>query len=144
MPLQNPRPRKYASAAERQKAYRNRYAAVETRVLPEVAATLDDIAATIDIPRAELVAQMINFALLNRNWKQLGAFGRSITEATERARKPDAFGYWIDSTFDHDTRLYTVVVRDSQSNIVSAPRVFDKKSDFAKLRPIDFDPIDKG
>ena len=138
--LSNPRPRKYANAAERQKAYRARYATEEVRLLPETAATVTSIAAEIDLPKTELLAQMINFALLNRDWRKLGGFGRRTPSVAER--KSDAFGYWVDFAYDRQTRLYTAVVRDANSNIVSLPRTFDKRADFAKLKPADFEPLE--
>lgn len=72
------RPRKYASDAERAKAFRNRYAVGEFRVIPETMATLEAIALEFDVPRTEVVNSMINFALLNRNWFTLGLFGKRL------------------------------------------------------------------
>lgn len=72
------RPKKYASAAERQKAYRSRYEIVEARVIPETAETLSRLAQLLDVPRTEVVNSMINFALLNRNWHTLGLFGKRL------------------------------------------------------------------
>lgn len=72
------RPRKYASAAERQRAYRQRYVIVEARVIPETAATLDKLSELLDVPRTEVLNSMINFALLNRNWHTLGLFGKRL------------------------------------------------------------------
>lgn len=79
------RPRKYASASERQKAYRERYAIVEARVIPETAATLDRLAHELDVPRTEVINSMINFALLNRNWFTLGLFGKRLPYSTNPA-----------------------------------------------------------
>jgi DNA-binding GntR family transcriptional regulator len=72
------RPRKYASAAEKQKAHRLRYVIVEARLIPETAATLDELARLFDVPRTEVVNSLINFALLNRNWHTLGLFGKRL------------------------------------------------------------------
>ena len=72
------RPRKYASAAERQKAYRERYVIVEARVIRETADTLDKLASDLNVPRTEVVNSLINFALLNRNWFTLGLFGKRL------------------------------------------------------------------
>lgn len=72
------RPRKYANAAEKQAAYRARYAVVEARLVPETVETLDRIAEALDVPRTEVVNSMINYALLNRNWFTLGLFGKRL------------------------------------------------------------------
>lgn len=72
------RPRKYANAAEKQAAYRARYAVVEARLVPETLETLDRIAEALDVPRTEVVNSMINYALLNRNWFTLGLFGKRL------------------------------------------------------------------
>lgn len=72
------RPRKYANAAEKQAAYRARYAVVEARLVPETVETLDRIAEALDAPRTEVVNSMINYALLNRNWFTLGLFGKRL------------------------------------------------------------------
>lgn len=75
----NPRPRKYATAAERQAAYRARFAVIETRVKPETAETLERISEETGMVRAELVNQMILFALANRNWYTDPSFTRRLT-----------------------------------------------------------------
>jgi hypothetical protein len=68
----NPRPRKYASAAERQAAYRARFVMIEARLDATTADTLTRLAQSFDIPRAELLVQVIKQGLLARNWTQLG------------------------------------------------------------------------
>lgn len=84
------RPKKYASAAERQKAYRNRYVIVEARVIPETAATLDKLAQLLDVPRTEVLNSMINFALLNHNWHTLGLFGKRLPfNLQPKPQRPD-------------------------------------------------------
>lgn len=85
------RPRKYASAAEKQAAYRNRYTIVEARLVPETAETLDRIAEALDVPRTEVVNSMINFALLNRNWFTLGLFGKRLPYQ----KNPDPLFEWL-------------------------------------------------
>lgn len=72
------RPRKYASASERQSAYRRRYAVVTARVTKETADTLDKLAELLDVPRTEVINSMIIFALLNRNWHTVGLFGKRL------------------------------------------------------------------
>lgn len=83
------RPRKYADDAARQAAYRERYAVIETRVEKETAETLQKIADYLDVPRTEVIASLLKFALLNRNWLQLGLFGKRFAA---RAIYADAKG----------------------------------------------------
>lgn len=64
----NPRPKLYASAAERQAAYRARVNTLEIRLDATTTDTLTRIAQNLDVPRAELIAQVIKHGLLNRNW----------------------------------------------------------------------------
>ena len=52
------RPKKHASAADRQAAYRARGVTIEFRADPQTASTLDGIAATLDVSRAELLLSM--------------------------------------------------------------------------------------
>lgn len=72
------RPRKYASASEKQAAYRDRYAVFEIRLIKETATTLDKLAETLDVSRNEVVNSLINFALLNRSWFTQGLFGKRL------------------------------------------------------------------
>jgi hypothetical protein len=69
---QNPRPRKYASDAERQAAYRARAAEVCVRLEPKTMATLDSIADEIGFSRNELMQSMVKFGLTNRDWRNEG------------------------------------------------------------------------
>lgn len=68
----NPRPKLYASAAERQAAYRERFATIEIRLDPTTADTLTRIAQTLDVPRVAVIEQVIKHGLLNRDWFKLG------------------------------------------------------------------------
>lgn len=77
------RPRKYATASERQAAYRERYGVRQIRLRKETLATIDDIADQLDVPSTEVVASLINFALLNYNWRTLGLFGKRLPHASE-------------------------------------------------------------
>lgn len=43
--------------------------------------TIDDIAAQLDHPSTEVIASLINFALLNYNWRTLGLFGKRLPYA---------------------------------------------------------------
>lgn len=81
------RPRKYASDAEKQAAYRERYAVVSLRLEQETADTLKRIAEYLDVPITEVGASLIKFALLNRNWMQLGLFGKRLPTAYGREFK---------------------------------------------------------
>ena len=72
MTKQNPRPRKYASDAERQAAYRSRAAEVCVRLEPKTMATLDSIADEIGFSRNELMQSMVKFGLTNRDWRNEG------------------------------------------------------------------------
>jgi hypothetical protein len=69
---QNPRPRKYASDAEKQAAYRSRAAEVCVRLEPKTMATLDSIADEIGFTRNELMQSMVKFGLTNRDWRNEG------------------------------------------------------------------------
>lgn len=75
------RPKKYADDAARVAAYKERYAVFEIRTEKEIRDTLDKIADYLDVPRTEVVASMLKFALLNRNWLQLGLFGKRLPHA---------------------------------------------------------------
>jgi len=68
----NPRPKLYASAAERQAAYRERFATIEVRLDPTTVETLTRIAQTLDVPRVAVIEQVIKHGLLNRDWFKLG------------------------------------------------------------------------
>lgn len=83
----NPRPRKYANDAERQEAYRNRYAVFSIRVAPKTAETLEKISAETRITRAEIVNQMILFALVNRDWRMEGQFSKALTTQSQDDRR---------------------------------------------------------
>lgn len=71
--IQNPRPRKYASDADRQKAFRERQAVIQIRVKPETVETFDRIASTLGYSRQEVVYALLMSGLNNnRNWQQTG------------------------------------------------------------------------
>ena len=72
MTKQNPRPRKYASDAEKMKAYRARAAEVCVRLEPKTMTTLDSIADEIGYTRNELMQSMVKFGLTNRDWRNEG------------------------------------------------------------------------
>lgn len=70
------RPRLYASAAERQAAYRERSKVIEIRVTAKVGDTLDRLAEKLDISRNELAYNLIAFALANRDWANAPLYAR--------------------------------------------------------------------
>lgn len=80
----NPRPRKYASASERQAAYRDRAPEVCFRAEAKTVETLDRIAAKNDRSRAELLLSMTKFALANHDWARFGL-----------THKPLPYGYGL-------------------------------------------------
>jgi metal-responsive CopG/Arc/MetJ family transcriptional regulator len=74
----NPRPRKYASNAERQAAFRARNVMVEFRAENKTADTLNKIADEIDVSRSDLVLSMVKFALTNHDWARFGLTHKTI------------------------------------------------------------------
>ena len=74
----NPRPRKYASDAERQAAFRARNVMVEFRAENKTADTLNKIADEIDVSRSDLVLSMVKFALTNHDWARFGLTHKTI------------------------------------------------------------------
>jgi hypothetical protein len=69
------RPALHSSSAARKQAFRAKSHRVDLTVKPETGATLVDIAASLDCSQNELVANLIRFALTNRNWKSMGLMG---------------------------------------------------------------------
>ena len=80
---QNPRPRKYASDAERQAAYRNRASMVEFRADEKTAEKLTEIADTLDISRSDLLLSMVKFALTNHQWARFGLTHKTLPRYEE-------------------------------------------------------------
>jgi len=78
MTKQNPRPRKYATASERQAAYRARAPEVCFRAEAKTVETLDRIAETLDQPRADVLLSMTKFALANHDWARFGLTHRPL------------------------------------------------------------------
>lgn len=87
----NPRPRKYASDAERQAAYRNRYAIVQVRLKPETAVKIESICESRDIPRADLLAELIGFALANNHWHTAPRFAPPVVKMSQGRRRATKF-----------------------------------------------------
>jgi hypothetical protein len=99
----NPRPRKYATASERQAAYRARAPEVCFRAEAKTVETLDNIADTLDQSRADLLLSMTKFALANHDWARFGLthkplpFGYGVQPATNPApiwkrKRPKSLG----------------------------------------------------
>lgn len=71
--IQNPRPRKYASDADRQKAFRERQALIQVRVAPKAVETFDEIAETLGYSRQEVVYALLMKGLMSLgNWETVG------------------------------------------------------------------------
>ena len=84
-----PRPQIHKTPAERQAAYRARTKPVN--LTNRQAETVDEIAAQLDTSRNEIVHSMIQFALMNRNWKQLGLFGTRSWNSPGSEQRPRAY-----------------------------------------------------
>jgi len=80
---QNPRPRKYASDAERQAAFRNRASMLEFRADEKTAEKLTEIADTLDISRSDLLLSMVKFALTNHQWARFGLTHKTLPRYEE-------------------------------------------------------------
>lgn len=87
----NPRPRKYASAAARQAAYRTRNEMLEFRAEPHTAETLTRIADTIDVSRSDLLLSMVKFALANHDWARFGLTHKTIPYYQENPIMPTIY-----------------------------------------------------
>ena len=75
------RPKKYASAAERQAAFRERYPTINVRTEPHIKGTVRKIAEEFDVSEAEVINSLIKFALTNRNWQSQGLWGKKLPHA---------------------------------------------------------------
>ena len=69
------RPAVYVSGAARKAAYRAKSTRLDLTLKNETAATLSDLAGSLDCSQNELVTNLIRFALTNRNWKSQGLMG---------------------------------------------------------------------
>lgn len=93
------RPKKYATAAERQAAYRERWAMISVRAEARTKETLALIAKTCDASEADIVSAAIKFYALNFDenggWKNGLIFGKrlptvqDIAYAAKRAREAE-------------------------------------------------------
>lgn len=77
------RPKKYASAAERQAAYRTRASEIGFRADSGTIETLSRIAETIDVPRTDLLLSMVKFALANHDWARFGLTHKTLPKYQE-------------------------------------------------------------
>ena len=66
----------HASAAARKAAYRAEKARVDFTDKPEIIEKLRETAAQLDCSVNELLQSMVRFAECNRNWKQVGLYGK--------------------------------------------------------------------
>lgn len=89
MTQRNPRPRKYASDAERQAAYRARYSIVNVRLEAKTAETLERISAETLVPVTEIGRQLILFALANGagRWYTDPFYARPLTAQAHDDRR---------------------------------------------------------
>jgi AT-hook transcription factor len=71
------RPAKYASAAERQAAYRAANTVKTYRIDGKVAGTVAELAQLFECDETHVVNNLLRFALANRNWKTMGVVGGS-------------------------------------------------------------------
>lgn len=74
------RPRKYASDAERQAAYRQRWAMVSARLEDRTRQTLDTIreAAGADVTISDVINAAVKFYALNFDWQSGNLFGKRL------------------------------------------------------------------
>lgn len=80
-----PRAKKYANDAEKQAAFRARYAVWDIRLKRETADVIDGLCEALDLPRTEVINQLIQFALANRAWHTAPRF----TSLLPRKENPD-------------------------------------------------------
>lgn len=91
------RPRKYASDAERQAAYRARWARLSVDIQPDLVQTIQEIADIHDVSISEVTSQLIRFALLNFAWKSGVAFpNRLMGKASGSVRRRNPDGSYIE------------------------------------------------
>lgn len=75
------RPRKYANAAEKQAAFRERYSIKSIRFEAHTAESIKQIAEFFEVSDAEVINSMVKFALTNRNWINQGLWGKPLPRA---------------------------------------------------------------
>lgn len=85
--VQNPRPRKYASAAEKQAAFRARFPTLCVRVEPKTADTIQKIGDASGRSQQETMLSLVKFALTNRDFVNLGLTEHKQLPRIEEPRK---------------------------------------------------------
>lgn len=70
------RPRVHSTNSKKTIAYRTRNVRMDVTVPPALAETLTQISFDLDCSKNELLNSLVRFALLNRNWRVLGLFGK--------------------------------------------------------------------
>jgi len=83
----NPRPRKYASAAEKQAAFRARFPIICVRVEPKTADTIQKIGDASGRTQQETMLSLVKFALTNRDFVNLGLTEHKQLPRMEETRK---------------------------------------------------------
>lgn len=81
------RPRQYATPAEKQAAFRTRYPSINVRTKPETKETIAALCDALDLSEAEIVNQLLQFALTNRAWHTAPMF----TSLLPRKENPDGY-----------------------------------------------------
>ncbi len=80
------RPKKYATAAERQAAYRERWATISVRAEARTKETLALIAKTCDASEADIVSAALKFYALNfAGWQDGLIFGKRLPTVQDKA-----------------------------------------------------------
>ena len=85
--VQNPRPRKYASAAKKQAAFRARFPTLCVRVEPKTADTIQKIGDASGRTQQETMLSLVKFALTNRDFVKLGLTEHKQLPRIEEPRK---------------------------------------------------------
>ena len=84
------RPAKYASAAERQAAFRARNAVKTMRLDGKLAGTIEALALQFDCTETHVANNLMRFALANRNWRTMGVGGWAMTDKRMNSGKKAA------------------------------------------------------
>lgn len=79
------RPRTYATAAEKQAAFRARYPTLTVRTKPTTKETITQLCKAMDLSESDVVNQLLQFALTNRAWHTEPMF----TSLLPRKENPD-------------------------------------------------------
>ncbi|NBP16701.1 hypothetical protein EBU95_20320, partial [bacterium] len=85
--VQNPRPRKYSSAAEKQAAFRARFPTICVRVEPKTANTIQKIGDASGRTQQETMLSLVKFALTNRDFVNLGLTEHKQLPRMDETRK---------------------------------------------------------